>query len=456
MKKVITYGTYDLFHDGHYRLLERAKKLGDYLIVGVTTENYDEARGKLNVQQSLMERIENVRSSGLADEIIIEEYEGQKVNDIQKYNVDIFAIGSDWLGKFDYLNEYCEVTYLERTKGVSSTELRNDKYGVLTLGVIGTGRIAHRFVKEARFVSGVNIEGAFGRTESKLRTFVKDHELNFYETNYDTFLEKVDTVYIATPHNTHYEYAKRALEAGRHVLCEKPATLKHAQLEELFLLASEKKLVFAEAVKTAYAPGFIRMVAVAKSGLIGEIVSIDASFTKLYEDESAREFSKDDAGGSFTELATYPLLAITKLLGTKVINTQAYSYWSNEKDVDLFTKMNLQYKNAIATLKVGIGAKTEGNLIISGTKGYVYVPAPWWLTEYFEVRFENQSNNKKYYCKFDGDGLRYELAEFVSMINNKRGSHKLLPNESLHFAKIVEGFLDGHNVIKLEKNHSFK
>ena len=127
MKKVITYGTFDLFHEGHRRLLERAKKLGDYLIVGVTTENYDKSRGKLNVQQSLMERIENVKKSGLADEIIIEEYEGQKVDDIQKYNVDVFVIGSDWTGKFDYLREYCEVIYLERTKDISSTKLRAEK-----------------------------------------------------------------------------------------------------------------------------------------------------------------------------------------------------------------------------------------------------------------------------------------------------------------------------------------
>lgn len=116
--RVITYGTYDLFHDGHKRLLERARALGDYLIVAVTTENFDDARGKLNVQQSLMDRIRNVQESGLADEVIIEEYEGQKINDIQKYDVDIFAIGSDWLGKFDYLGDYCKVVYLDRTKGV--------------------------------------------------------------------------------------------------------------------------------------------------------------------------------------------------------------------------------------------------------------------------------------------------------------------------------------------------
>ena len=90
MTKVITYGTFDLFHEGHYRLLQRAKALGDYLIVGVTTEEYDKARGKLNVVDSLVTRIENVRKSGFADEIIIEESGGQKFTDIKKYNVDIF------------------------------------------------------------------------------------------------------------------------------------------------------------------------------------------------------------------------------------------------------------------------------------------------------------------------------------------------------------------------------
>ena len=107
MVKVITYGTFDLMHYGHRRLLERAKALGDYLIVGVTSDSFDKARGKINVQQSLLERMEGVRATGLADEIIIEEYEGQKIDDIRRYGVGIFAIGSDWAGKFDYLREYC-------------------------------------------------------------------------------------------------------------------------------------------------------------------------------------------------------------------------------------------------------------------------------------------------------------------------------------------------------------
>ena len=145
MKKVITYGTFDLFHQGHLNLLRNAKRLGDYLIVGITSDSYDKERGKLNVQDSLIDRIESVKNTGLADKIIVEEFEGQKILDIEKYGVDVFAVGSDWVGKFDYLKEYCEVRYLERTKGISSTDLRNGS-SLIRLGIIGKGRIASRFI----------------------------------------------------------------------------------------------------------------------------------------------------------------------------------------------------------------------------------------------------------------------------------------------------------------------
>ena len=109
MRKVITYGTFDCLHHGHIRLLERAKKLGDYLIVGVTSDGYDITRGKINNHDTLMQRLEAVKNTGLADEIIVEEYEGQKIDDIKKYGVDIFTVGDDWQGYFDYLCDYCEV-----------------------------------------------------------------------------------------------------------------------------------------------------------------------------------------------------------------------------------------------------------------------------------------------------------------------------------------------------------
>ena len=154
LTKVITYGTYDLLHYGHIRLLERAKALGDYLIVGVTADDFDKTRGKINVQQSLMERIEAVRQTGIADEIIIEEYEGQKIDDIQRYDIDIFTVGSDWKGKFDYLGEYCKVIYLDRTQGVSSSEIRSEKIN-LKLGIVGSSPIIGIVISECHHVNGI-------------------------------------------------------------------------------------------------------------------------------------------------------------------------------------------------------------------------------------------------------------------------------------------------------------
>lgn len=446
MIKVITYGTFDMFHEGHLRLLERARKLGDYLVVGVTTDYYDDSRGKLNVNDNLMTRIENVKATGLADEIIIEEYEGQKINDIQQNDIDIFALGSDWLGKFDYINDYCKVVYLERTKGISSTQLRAENLGIIRLGIVGNGRIAKRFVDESKFVSGLNIEGVFGRTEESLKAFTESNDLGFYEIDYAAFLDRIDAVYIASPHETHYAYAKLALENNKHVLCEKPLVLKGAEAEELYELASDKGLILLEAIKTAYSPGFLRLVNLARSGVVGEIKHVDATFTKL-SSGNLRELKAASAGGSMTELASYPLLAIIKLLGQNIIDKSFTSFIDETEQIDLFTHMTLYYKGALATAKVGLGVKSEGSLIISGTKGYIYVPSPWWKTEYFEVRYENFSENKKHFYKFEGDGLRYELADFLSMINKKvQRSYKLSPQESILINKVIEDFRKKENV----------
>jgi choline-phosphate cytidylyltransferase len=444
MKKVITYGTFDLFHKGHERLLKRARELGDYLIVGVTAENYDKSRGKLNVQQNIMERVENVKRSGFADEIILEEYEGQKIDDILKYKADIFTVGSDWVGKFDYLNEYCKVVYLERTKGVSSTELRSKK-GIIRLGIVGNGRIADRFIGESKYVSGVNIEGVFGRNKKSLEEFTNKHKISFYSTDYEDFLSKIDAVYIATPHLTHYEFAKKALGKNIHVLCEKPITLEVNQAEELYETAKKKNLVLLEAIKTAYSPGFIRMINFAKAGSIGKIVAIDAAFTKLTSDVSLREMKKDLGGGSVTELGSYPLLAAIKILG-KNYEEASFDVFADENGVDMFTQINLKYDSAVANLKVGLGAKTEGDMVVTGTKGYVYIPAPWWKTEYFEARYENQNQNNKFFYKFAGDGLRYEIADFISMINRgNTENHNLLSSESCSIIGIIEDFRNEKN-----------
>ena len=270
MKTVITYGIFDLFHEGHTRLLERARQLGDRLIVGVTTEQYAIERGKLCVVDPLQVRIEHVRSCPWVDEVIVEDHPGQKAEDILRYHADILAMGDDWLGKFDVLESLCQVVYLPRTPNISSSMLRCSRFPFLRLGMIGAGRIAERFFREAGFVPGIQIAGIYHPrpdSSASLQRFLSTHTSMVKMRTLEKLFDQTDAVYIASPHESHYSYAKAALEAGKHVLCEKPLCFSRAEAEELFSLAAQKDLVLMEAVKTAYCPGFMRLCALVRSGI---------------------------------------------------------------------------------------------------------------------------------------------------------------------------------------------
>ena len=448
MKKVITYGTYDLLHEGHINLLRRAKELGDYLIVGVTSDSFDRGRGKLNVCNNVLERIEAVRRTGYADEIVIEDYVGQKIDDIQRYDVDTFAIGSDWEGKFDYLKEYCEVVYLPRTEGISSTMLRDEQQRIIRVGIAGCGSIARRFVPESSFVSGVTIAGIYDTEPSAAESFVQNLNTGHIFDSYEAMLEGVDAVYIATPHLSHYTLAKQAIVARKHVLCEIPLTLNREEAAELYALAEQNGVVLMEAHKTAHCPAFNHLMVMIKSGVIGEVVDVEASLSRLLSDKTRREFDATQAGGSLYESGSYPLLPIFRLLGTEYENLNLYSRMEN--GVDIFTKGVIRYPRAVCSFKLGLGVKTEGNLIISGTKGYAYVEAPWWKTDYFELRYEDQNQNKKFFYKWDGEGLRYEIQEWISCILNDRlTSSRLRRQESIAMAGVMQQFTERKNFIEI-------
>lgn len=123
MKTILTYGTFDLFHIGHLNLLKRARELGDRLIVAVSTDEFNATKGKTTLMP-FEHRVELVRSVRFVDEVIAESNWEQKISDVQKHKVDVFVMGSDWQGKFDFLKPYCEVVYLPRTDNVSSTDLK--------------------------------------------------------------------------------------------------------------------------------------------------------------------------------------------------------------------------------------------------------------------------------------------------------------------------------------------
>lgn len=438
MTKVITYGTYDLLHHGHIRLLERAKALGDYLIVGVTTDSFDLNRGKINVQQTLMERIEAVRATGLADEIIVEEYEGQKIDDIKRYDIDIFTVGSDWEGKFDYLREYCKVVYLDRTEGVSSSEIRAETRE-LRIGLIGNATIINKFETESHFVNGVTISGICTTEEVDLTDEIKSKYLITHSV--EALLKESDAVYIASLPTMHFAQIKDALLAGKHVLCESPIATRVAEYDELHKLATERGLLLMDSIKTAYSTAYNRMLVLAKGGKIGDIVSVDTICTSLsdLEKKTRRGTNLDEVWNSICAWGPAAMLPIFQLLGTNYVSKQITSHLIAD-NFDIFTKVAFVFPHAVASLKVGKGVKSEGELIVSGTKGYIYVPAPWWKTDYFEVRYENPVENKRYFYQLDGEGIRYEIVSFLRNIKQRNISAFTDPVLSKDIIKVIEDF----------------
>lgn len=439
MVKVITYGTYDLLHYGHIRLLERAKALGDYLIVGVTSDSFDLTRGKINAQQSLMERIEAVRATGLADEIIVEEYEGQKIDDIRRLGVDIFTVGSDWKGHFDYLNEYCKVVYLDRTQGVSSSEIRAEKRE-LRLGLVGESSLLNKFERESHYVNGVTISGVCTQDGTDLSEEL--HKLPLYTNRLEELLDVSDAIYIVSHPTKHYEQVKAALLAGKHVLCESPICISVKDYEELQSIADKQKLILADSLKTAYATAYNRMLLLVKSGIIGEVKSVDSVCTSLSDLERRSGKPTPDTWNSICAWGPTAMLPIFQLLGTEYVSKQITSHLI-AKHFDTFTKIAFVYPHAVASMKVGKGVKSEGELIISGTRGYVYVPAPWWKTDFFEVRYENPLDNKRYFYQLDGDGIRYELVSFLRRIETGRKNAYINSVCSLNIVNLIEAFYKG-------------
>lgn len=438
MKKVITYGTFDMLHQGHLNILKKAKSLGDYLIVGVTGDDFDSRRGKINVQQSMMERVEGVKETGLADQIIIEEYEGQKIDDVNRLGIDIFAIGSDWKGKFDYLSEFCQVIYLERTKGISSTKIRT-KNNHLKLGLVGNAGRIWKVSDEALVINGIDIVGTSGNDGCDKRVG------NLENFSFKDLIDKSDAIFIESNVRDRFEQIKYSLEHGKHVLCDLPMAIGKKKQQDLFEIAKKNGCVLMSGIKTAYSTAYYRLLLMVKSGEIGDVLSVETTCTSLSEVSKISSYSENNIWSAMDAWGATALMPIFQILGTDYIDRTIVTK-SIDKYFDLFTKMDFIYENAVATAKVGKGIKSEGEMIISGTKGYVYVPAPWWKTEYFEIRYEDLNKKKRFFYELEGEGFKYELVNFLRAINHGRTINYTGDNVLKEVSRIYEEFYNRKDV----------
>lgn len=320
----------------------------------------------------------------------------------------------------------------------------------INIGIIGTGRIAARFLEESSYVSGINVSAIYNPHLESVLWFAKNNKIDIdgpmiLTDDIEVFFDSVDAVYIATPHETHTEYISTALRREKHVLCEKPMGLNKSDIKGMLAIANDNNLVCMEAIKTAYCAGFERILDIVKSGTIGKVRDVEAAFSKI--GAAAGREMWGASGGSFTELASYCLFPVMKLLGTDVKDVYTYSVES-PLGTDSYTKMMMTYDDGVATIKTGLGVKTEGELIVAGDDGYIRVSSPWWLTKRIEVHHENPNQVEVYDEEFAGGGLRYEIEAFVKCINNPGTVKKITDEESIWLSGMMEQFLANRGEVK--------
>ena len=321
----------------------------------------------------------------------------------------------------------------------------------IKVGIIGCGRIAARFVTEIDHAEGIDAAYVYNPHLKSAENFGGIYGIREYGADQEKMFQIVDAVYIAAPHGEHFYYAKKAMEAGKHVLCEKPAVLKKSEAEELCNLASKKGLVFMEALKTAYCPGYMDLLKTVKSGIIGRVVSVEAAFTRLTP-TNCREYLDTEYRGSFTELGSYGMLPVFDILGDKYSSVSFISMKLPD-GTDGYTKAEFVFSDngqiyAEAAVKTGLSVKSEGQLLISGTKGYIIVPSPWWLTKSFEIRFEDPDRIVEHTAEFEGSGLRYEIREFTDRIYRKQSeAYKAGGHDGIIArARVMECFLSERGI----------
>ena len=251
---------------------------------------------------------------------------------------------------------------------------------------------------------------------------------------FDDMLKNVDAVYVAVRPEERYDYISRSLNVGKHVISESPISLSKRQTRELFELAADKKLVLFDAIKTAYSLSYSRMILLLKSGIIGDIRSIETTCTSL---ENLDWLKKTKYYSSFTGWGSTGVLPIFQILGRDYKNI-TISTLSCDGVNDAFTKVNFIYDNSLATVNVGVGVKAEGDMRISGTKGYIYVPAPWWMSPFFEVKYEDSRNNKPYFYKNDDAGIQSELVHFIQCIKSAKTNYYISQDISESISEIMD------------------
>lgn len=305
-------------------------------------------------------------------------------------------------------------------------------------GIIGLGNIAHQFATDLLLAADADLLAAASRDILKADEFAAKYNAAKAYDSYEALFadQEVDIVYIATPHDSHAELSIKALESGKHVLCEKPIALSYKDAERMIEASKKHNKFFMEAFWTRFIPAVQDVLAKVESGIIGEANYIKADFAFIGNDAGgSRLFDKNRGGGSLFDIGVYPLFFSYIVFGIpKEIMAKAVYH---KNGIDLQTSMILQYDKAQAVLHSSIVSESDMKAIIGGTKGRIELNSPWFMADGYSVFKEEQESI--YNLPTLGKGYAHEIIECNNCVRNNQIESKLWSHQnSLDLSGMVE------------------
>lgn len=305
-------------------------------------------------------------------------------------------------------------------------------------GIIGLGNIAHQFATDLLLAADADLLAAASRDILKADEFAAKYNAAKAYDSYEALFadQEVDIVYIATPHDSHAELSIKALESGKHVLCEKPIALSYKDAERMIEASKKHNKFFMEAFWTRFIPAVQDVLAKVESGIIGEANYIKADFAFIGNDAGeSRLFDKNRGGGALFDIGVYPLFFSYIVFGIpkEIIAKAVY----HKNGIDLQTSMILQYDKAQAVLHSSIVSESDMKAIIGGTKGRIELNSPWFMADGYSV-FKNEQE-VVYNLPTLGKGYAHEIIECNNCVRNNQIESKLWSHQnSLDLSGMVE------------------
>ena len=296
-------------------------------------------------------------------------------------------------------------------------------------GIIAPGRIAHKFASDFSLIHNHSITSVASTNIERARAFADKYKLSSFYGDYREMLvkEKLDIVYIASPHSFHFEQAKMCLDLGISVLCEKPVTIHSGQLKQLLTLAAEKRLFFMEALWTVFLPTYTQIFEKINNGDIGSIIGVKADFGfHMPFDQDSRLFNPSLGGGSLLDIGIYPLLLATLCLGYPDEIKALASLTELKVDDEMIAILNYN-KRGLAQIQSTIRANTTTEAFIFGDNGSIWVPNRWIDSQKFYL-LKSDGQEELIHSPWDGFGYQFQITAVEKCLAQGLSECPLVPH----------------------------